>query len=472
MSGAILWAMALATLAGCGSVATPPEAEQAAAPPQWYAPLPHGGKVAQLEDWWRQFDDPLLVELIDSAQAASPTIAAAAARIEQARASRVAAGAALGATLDANAGISRGRQDVTTPLGTTSTAGVQAAWEIDVFGGNRAARDAAQARLEGAQAGWHDARVAVAADTAATYVNLRACEAQREQSRIDAESRAETSRLAGLSTRAGFESPANAALARASAAQGSGLLSQRRAQCDLLVKALVALTALPEPALRQRLAGAEGRQPLPAAIDVASVPAQALAQRPDVFGAERELLAASAEVTQAQAQRLPRVSLSGNITAFRFEGAGESLSGNLWQFGPLSVSLPLFDGGRRPADVDAARARYVQAAAEYRAKLRTAVREVEEALVNLQSSELRSADAQAANEGYAAAFRATEARYRGGLASLVELEELRRSALQAQTQVIDLKSERSAAWIALYRALGGGWSRPEQRAALEAPAAR
>src|SRR6185503_19352972 len=114
------------------------------------------------------------------------------------------------------------------------------------------ARNAAQARLDSAQAGWHDARGAVAAEVASSYVSLRGCEAQREQARIDATSRSETSRLTELSTKAGFESPGNAALARASAAQSNNLLTQRTAQCDVLTKSLVALTAIPEPELRQR----------------------------------------------------------------------------------------------------------------------------------------------------------------------------------------------------------------------------
>jgi outer membrane protein, multidrug efflux system len=97
----------------------------------------------------------------------------------------------------------------------------------------------------------------------------------------------------------------------------------------------------------------------------------------------------------------------------------------------------------------------------YRAKLRTAVREVEEALVALQSTADRDADAQVATEGFATSFRATEARFKGGLASLYELEDARRSAVQAQVALIDLQRERSTAWISLYRALGGGWSNPE-----------
>lgn len=460
-----------AALAGCSSLGAPTPnspnpAGPAELPPQWYTPLPHAGQVTALADWWRQFDDPVLVQLIEAGQAVSPTLAAATARIEQARSTRIAAGAALAPTLDANASISRGRTDFVTPLGTSSAVNAQAAWEIDLFGANRAARNAAQARLDGAQASWHDARVAVAAEVASSYISLRGCEAQREQARIDATSRGETSRLTELSTKAGFESPGNAALARASAAQSNNLLTQRKAQCDVLVKSLVALTAVPEPELRQRLAPGEMRQPQPDQIGVASVPAQVLAQRPDVFAAERELIAASADVSQAQAQRLPRITLSGNIGAARFESSDTTAEGTVWQIGPLAVSLPIFDGGRRRANVDAAQARYTQAQSDYRATLRTAVREVEEALVNLQSTAARGDDAQTASDGYAASHRATEARYRGGLASLFELEDSRRTATQSQVQLIDLKSERSAAWIALYRALGGGWSGPDQRAAV------
>jgi outer membrane protein TolC len=191
------------------------------------------------------------------------------------------------------------------------------------------------------------------------------------------------------------------------------------------------------------------------------VPAQALAQRPDLLIAEREVVAASAEVAQAQAARLPRIALNGSISAARFESSDfGNQGGTLWAIGPVTVSLPLFDGGTRRANVVAAQARFDEAGTLYRGKLRGAVREVEEALVALQSTADRSTDAQVATEGYAASFRATEARFRGGLASLYELEDARRSALQAEIALIDLKRERATAWITLYRALGGGWSNP------------
>ena len=94
----------------------------------------------------------------------------------------------------------------------------------------------------------------------------------------------------------------------------------------------------------------------------------------------------------------------------------------------------------------------------YGAGLRTAVREVEDALIDLQSTAARTDDGQIAVDGFEASFNATDARYRGGLASLFELEEARRSLLTARNTLVDLRRERTAAWIALYRALGGGWS--------------
>jgi outer membrane protein TolC len=93
------------------------------------------------------------------------------------------------------------------------------------------------------------------------------------------------------------------------------------------------------------------------------------------------------------------------------------------------------------------------------------VREVEEALVLLDSARERSEDARVAVEGYRASFAATEARYRSGLASLIELEDQRRAALAAETALVSLQRERLAAWIALYRAVGGGWSRPGEATA-------
>lgn len=453
-----LAAAGLLLLAGC-AVPRPPESVAPKAPPHWYAPLPHGGNLADLKRWWLQFDDPLLIDLVEAAQTANPNVATAATRIAEARSARVAANAAMLPALDATSSISRGNAQAGIPLSTIAQNNLQMAWEIDVFGGRRSQSDAARARERGAQAGWHEARVAVAAETANTYVELRTCHRLVGVTRNDARSRAESARLTGLSADAGFTAPAVAAQARASAAEGAARATQQQAQCDLLAKGLVALTGLPEPELRRRLAAGWDEPTGIAERAIPSVPAALLAQRPDVYTAERNVAAASADVGVARADRFPRVSLGGQIAAGWIRAGGQSSDVQTWQIGPLAVTLPLFDAGRRAAAEDAAQARYEEAVIQYEARVRQAVREVEEALVNLESARERSEDARTAVEGYRASFAAAEARYRSGLGSLIELEDQRRVLLNAETALVTLQRERVSAWIALYRALGGGWER-------------
>ncbi|MFD2366605.1 efflux transporter outer membrane subunit [Pseudoduganella sp. GCM10020061] len=434
----------------------PPHDAAGGAPAQWQAPLPHNGSVADLSSWWRVQGDPLLAQLVESAQANSPTIASAATRIAQARAQRTAAGAALLPSLDAAASAVRSSQQSVMPMGTTTQAALQASWEIDLFGARRAERAAAAARVDGAHAGWHAARVSVAAETAKRYYALRACEQLLSVATRDAASRADTARLTDLSAAAGFQAPATAALARASAAQASARATEQRAQCDFDVKALVALTAIGEPDLRARLRSAPGTPPAPLAFN--TIPAQLLAQRPDVFAAEREVAAASADVGSAQAQRYPRLALQGSVGVGNFRAGGSDTTADTWSIGPVALTVPVFDGGRRRANVEAARVRYDEAVSTYRATARQAVREVEETLVTLASTAARAADAQAALAGYRAAFVAAEDRYRNGLGSLIELEDARRTLLAAENAVIVLEQQRSSAWVGLYRAAGGGWN--------------
>ena len=458
---AAFWLTACATLAPS---AMPP----GAAPPDWYAPLPHNGSLTDLSQWWQSLGDPLLVQLVEAAQNASPTLATARSRIEQSRAARVQAGAALMPTLDGTVLASRSVTPSSPPYTTSFQANLDASWEADLFGANRMARDAAQSRLEGAQAQWHDARVAVAAEIANLYFGQRACEKQWVIARSDASSRAQTSSLTNQSTRAGFSAPATAALARASAAEARSRATQRRGLCDLDIKAMVALTSWPEPELRQKLAAATDDLAPRAAIVITGIPAQVLNQRPDLFSAEREVAAASADAGSADAQRHPRLSLSGAVGLQSFHTSGGSADFASWSIGPVTLSVPLFDAGRSAAGAQAARARYDEAVFLYQAKARQAVREVEDALVNLQSSAARGDDAIQAYEGYQASLTATEARFKSGLASLVELEESRRTALASADALVVLQRERIQAWIALYRAAGGGWTTAQNAPAVPA----
>lgn len=453
-------AACVAVLAGLGACAAPPRPPAdptATLPAAWQAPLPHEGRPADLADWWRQLGDPVLPGLVEAAQAASPGLASGLARIAEARAARVAAGAAYGPMLDANASAVRADQPGQ-PLATTVQAGLQATWEIDLFGRGGAALAAAEARQASAQAGWHAARVSVAAETALTYVGLRACERQLAVARQDAASRAETARLVRLSAEAGFAATGTAALARASAAEGAARATQQLARCTAERQALAALTGLDDAALRARL-DAPWQQPASLPGTIQSLPAEVLRQRPDLYQAEQAVAAASAEVGAARADQRPRITLAGQIGTARVQAAGVDLSQGTWSIGPVMVTLPLLDGGRRAAAEAAAVARYDEAVALYRAQVRQAVREVEEALVLLASARARQADARTAAEGYRASFTATEARQRAGLASLIELEDQRRVALAAETALVELDREQLAAWIALYRAAGGGWSR-------------
>ena len=264
MKRPVLQRLALSTLplalAAC-AVQRPPAAVQAPAPAAWHAPLPHQGSVADLADWWQRHSDPLLGALIVDAQALSPTVAEAGARLAQARAQQTAARAALLPSLDAQASASRGFNEQVRGVATTAQAGLQAGWEIDLFGRNAAVAEAARERLAGAQAQWHEARVSVAAETALQYSNWHHCARQLQVAQADARSRGETARLTRESERAGFTAPATAALATASQADSAVRAEQQRLQCEVIVKTLVALTGRDEPLLRTQLAAAPPLHP-------------------------------------------------------------------------------------------------------------------------------------------------------------------------------------------------------------------
>ena len=426
-------------------------------PAQWYAPLPHQGNVGSLTQWWERQGDPLLVELIAAAQAVSPSVSQALARVETARAQQAAARGALLPNLNAQVAASRGVSQPNFPVANTQQVGLQTQWEIDLVGANRAVSRAAKANVDGSQAQWHDARVSVAAEVANLYYSQSTCNQQLALAERDATSRQETARLTEINAKVGFLAPSLGAMARASAADGNSRLTQQRALCDLNTKALVALTALAEPDLKAKLALAPVNNTQHAPISIASVPAQTLGQRPDVFSAERDVVVASAQVGAAKAQRLPRLSLNGSIAGTRLTTGGVDQEGTTWSFGPLAVSLPIFDGGQRAAAVTASEANYEAVVMVYRGKVRQAVREVEEALINLQSTEARTQDAMVSTKGYAESLAATQSRFGQGLASLVELEDARRNALASESAQLSLALERNRAWVALYRALGGGF---------------
>ena len=461
-AGLSLAILASVMLAACavGPTYAPPTATTVT---EWQAPLPHNGDPASLAAWWSSWNDPTLKAFMDAAQTSNATVEQAAARIKQARASQTIAGSNALPNVTGNASANRGNSasGFALPGATTSVSStLQAAWELDLFGANRRTREAAEARFTARTIDWHQARVSLAAEVASAYVNLRVNEALATGYERDAASRKETARLTRLKTTAGFEAPANAALADASASEASARLTAQREQVDLGIKALVALTDLPEASVRVALLANRAKLPKPALLSVPTVPANVLAQRPDVAAAERELAALIADIGAAEADRYPRVSLSGSVGYSVSRLAGITSDSTSWGFGP-SLTVPLFDAGRRLANVELAKARYDESLAGYKAIAIRAVREVEEALTQLQSAEGRTSDLQASLAGYQAFEKAAQARLSAGAGSVLELEDARRLVLSAQVAVLSLERERLNAWISLYRAVGGGWDQAQ-----------
>ncbi|MBU7576022.1 MAG: efflux transporter outer membrane subunit [Hydrogenophaga sp.] len=475
MKRMLVVAASAAVLSAC-SVTKPPATVPVDLPSTWYAPpLAHQGSTEQLTAWWSRFDDPVLTDWVARAQARSPSAASARAQVFAARAARLGVQAETGPQLNAVANASRGRTDPTMPLGTSLNAGLQASWAIDLWGGNEARRSSAEAQQEAAGAGWHQARVLVASELAQLYFAQRLCREQLAVAARDRDSRAVTAENNAVSERAGLTAPAVAALARASGAEGAARFRQQDEVCERQVKSLTALTGVPEPDVRQRLAAAPDLQALLQSprmdqlLSVNAVPAEVIRQRPDVYRAQRDLVAASEEVGVARAALLPSLSLSGSLLRNRFSGGGNEGTFNTWSVGPLTLSMPLLGRDALRANTDSAQARYEAAAIAYAGTLRQAVAEVEQALVSISSLRERVASTDTAVAGYGQSFQATEARYRVGLASLNELEEARRLKLAADSSAVALQQERINAWIQLYVALGGGFDPVNNPDALKDP---
>ena len=464
-----------ATLLSACAVAPPSEKPlpDAAVPAQWFAPrLPHGGSTDSLSQWWGQFNDPVLTRWIGLAQANGPSIGAARAQLLGARAALQAEEVFAGPQVMAVASASRGVSATTLSVGNSLGAGLQASWVMDLWGGAKAAVNQAEAQEKAAGAGWHEARVVVASELAQAYFAQRLCTAQLQVIERDRDSRAVTAKAADHTERAGLTAPAVAALARASAADASARARQQADQCERQIKSLVALTALPEAELRAQLAQAPAlaaSERLQSMLAVNAVPMDAIRQRPDVYRAQANWVAASEGVGVAQADMLPNLSFSGSFLRNRYTSGGSTSNFNTWSIGPLSMSVPIIGRGALQARTDAAVAQYDAAGQAYAAGLRKAVAEVEQALVALDGLRQREQDSTTALQGFTQSFVATEARYKVGFASLNDLEEARRVQLNAQSGVIALQQERINTWIGLYVALGGGFDPENNLSAIKDP---
>ncbi len=448
-----------AMLTGCTSLPTlNPVVSPVAS--SWHATVPHGGRSTDLIAWWASFKDPSLEALLRLAERENPTVQEAVANIDKARATLDSTKAGLLPSLDGSASASRegnrGNDNNRLTAGTTKSGGLDSAWELDLFGKTKQQVRAAQSRADSEMWSWHDARISIAAEVADDYVQYRACRELERLYRQELASQTATIRATERSAQSGFTSTADLALTRASAAASSSSLTAQRGECEILVKSITQLTGGDEPAVRRLLDQGKRGIPKPSAARITSVPAEVLRQRPDVNALEAEVAATISDVGAAKADLYPSLSLSGSISISQSTVTGRSVP---WSFGP-ALSVPLLDGGSRRAAVRSAVADYDIAVASYKSGVLSAVAEVETALVRVDTALRRISDARTAADNYQRYFRAVDQNWASGGVSILDREEARRSAQSAAITLIEIRRDAVQYWIALYKALGGGWSAP------------
>ncbi|MBL8360507.1 MAG: efflux transporter outer membrane subunit [Rubrivivax sp.] len=461
---------------GCATPNLPP-IEGAAAPARFTHPAPSAAAApvaaATPADgaWWRLYADPALDAAVQRAMAASPQLQQALTRLEQSRALARAAGAAQRPQLGLNAGVSRQGGPLINAAGADGTllrAGLAAELEMDVGGRLSMAARAAQLDAEQREALWRAARLQLQADVAATWQALRSLDAQRATLRRSAAAQHETARLIERRERAGLASPADSGAARAEAvaldAQALALDRERAAQHIALAHLLgahhvdVASTLAPDPLAAPAADATRAPAALPdPPVVPPGIPSAVLSRRPDVAAAERAMQAARQRVGVAGAAALPGITLtaSGGVAS---ADLGELLrsSARSWGLGAL-LSLPLFDGGRRDAETDAARAAHDAAVAAWRGQMLTALREVEEQLSALRHLAAEAAARRTALDESTRVLALTRSRLERGLVGTLEVFDAERRALRDALAAAQVQGARHAATVALVRALGGGW---------------
>ncbi len=426
--------------------------------------IAHQGSVTNLSHWWENFNDSTLNLLLIAAQQQSYSIAKAKSNIEQARANLVGANAKQFPTIDSNLVYNRAMFNYG-GLSSISRAieqfDIQSNWEIDLFGGISRQKEANESQLESNILTWHDARVAVAVELANAYIDYRSCENKKTLVIQDLNTHQLSEKLTTISNQAGFNSSSDLALIRANLAQASNTLFQQTAQCEKVIKSLVAMTGLKETEIRQHLKPEKNQTnllPKPPPFKIDSLPANVVLQRPDVAAVEREVAYASANIGVAEANRFPKLTITGNIApAFQSINAASILFTPTWAIGP-TLSLPLFDAGKRFANLKVAKVQYETAVVNFHCVVRTAVKEIEEAQIRLTSVSQQLPKMRANLEHHQKILSNAQELYNAGLSNLIDLESSKHNVLSAEMTLQEIEYEEVRAWIALYRAAGGSWT--------------
>jgi NodT family efflux transporter outer membrane factor (OMF) lipoprotein len=447
---------------------------EVAVPPQYSTGARPSPDDADLANWWAAFGDSRLDTLVQRALAQNLDLEAAAARIREARAREVVAGAAALPQVSAQGSVTRQRiseNAIPVPPGsggqqggafglpgsefTTWRAGFDASWEIDLFGKTRRSVEAARARTEAAIWNRRDLQVAAAAEVANAYLTLRTLQAQIANAQTDLASEQRSEQLVAARVRGGLVTGQDLAQQGSATATAAAAIPALQAQAEAQIHALAVLTGQAPEALDAELAR-PAPLPWPPAVPP-GVPSELLRRRPDIRAAERQLAASTADIGVAVADLYPRFSLTAAPAL-----VSTALS-SLLEWGSRSFSIgaavdwPLFAGGRTRGNIAVANAKQSEALVAYRKAVLTALQDVEDALSRVAGDRAKLDDLQKASDSAARAEAIAGARYRGGLVTYSDVLLARGQRLSLEEQMIETQGALARDTASLFKVLGGGW---------------
>lgn len=451
-----LWTL----LTGCAAVGPDYLAPDLSAPAAWNgapaAGISQDSDPQVLANWWKTLNDPLLSELMERAVAGNLDLKQAQSRVRQARAERGEKQAATSPAVDASGSFSRSRGSGSGAMSNLYRLGLDAGWELDVFGGLRRSVEAADARVEASEADLRDVLVSLLGETALNYIDVRTYQTQLTVAETNLKSLTETYHLTSWRAEAGQIGQLDVEQARYNLEQTRAQIPGLKNSLNQAENALAVLLGVQPGALQSQL---EERQPIPTPpSEVAvGVPAEALRQRPDIRKAERELAAQTAQVGVATADLYPKFSLSGSIGLEALSADGFlSANNRTWQIAP-GVSWNIFDAGRLRKKIEIQSALQEQSLLTYEATVLGALQEVENALVAYAHEQERRG---ALNLATGAALRASDLarqQYAAGLIDFLSVLEAQRALLTLQQQLAESEGLVTGNLVRLYKALGGGW---------------
>jgi NodT family efflux transporter outer membrane factor (OMF) lipoprotein len=448
-------------LSACGSSAQRPDSG-IVPPVAWQSPPDTRAEHDTLR-WWTRFASPQLNQLIEQAQVGSYDLAAAIARVRQARAATVIASGSQLPEIQGTGNANRQKllrgegyrqldADSSNKAVDYFDVGLNASYEIDFWGGKRASRDSAQFSLQASEFDRATVELTLLSGVANSYTQVLSLQ---EQSRI-----AELNLANAQSVLQLVQTRYNAGSATAlELAQQKSLVAAQQRQLPTVRQqaqdARIALAALLGRPVQDLPTGHESFDQLQWPQIAAGLPSELLTRRPDIARAEAQLAAAQADVTVARAAMLPKITLSASI------GSGANQAGDLWRspFYNLTGGLiaPIFNNGRLGAERDKATARQQELLETYRGAIINGFADVEKALNSIRGlDEQRQWQSEELNQAQTA-FNIAQSRYQAGAEDLLTVLETQRTLYAAQDQNVQLRLSRMQASIALYKALGGGW---------------